>query len=53
MLIEIKAIFPDGTIIIKKIRDTGELPEKKPVEGKKYTVYFEPAEPDPVPEFNR
>lgn len=53
MLIEIKAIFPDGTIVIKKIKDTGEFPEKPLVEGGLYTGYFEPAEADPVPEFNQ
>lgn len=53
MLIEIKAIFPDGTIVIKKIKDTGEFPETPPEEGKEYTVYFEEVTADPVPEFNQ
>lgn len=51
MLIEIKAILPDGTIVIKKISGTGEFPETPPEEGKQYTVYFESTETE-VPEFN-
>lgn len=48
MLIEVKAILPDGTIIVKNL-DGDKMPE----EGKQYTIWFEKVEPDPVPEFNQ
>lgn len=48
MLIEVKAILSDGTIIIKKL-DNQPLPEER----KKYTIWFETIEPDPIPEFNQ
>lgn len=52
MLIQILDINPDGTIVIKKISDSGEFPEQPPIEGKQYTVYFEGVE-NKVPEFNQ
>lgn len=51
MLIQILAIWPDGTIVIKKISDSGEFPEQDPEAGKQYTVYFETVEKE-EPEFN-
>lgn len=52
MLIQILAIWTDGTIVIKKIYDSGEHPEQHPIEGKQYTIYFEGVEKE-EPEFNR
>lgn len=52
MLIVVIAINPDGTIVIKKISDSGEFPEQDPEVLKQYTVYFEGVEKDKVPEFN-
>lgn len=52
MLIQILSINPDGTIVIKKISDSGEFPEQPPEVGKQYTVYFETVEKE-VPEFNQ
>lgn len=51
MLIQILSINPDGTIVIKKISDSGQFPEQDPQPGKQYTVYFETVENE-VPEFN-
>lgn len=52
MLIQILAIWPDGTIVIKKISDSGQFPEQPPEVDKQYTAYFESVENE-VPEFNQ
>lgn len=44
MLIQILSINPDGTIVIKKISDSGEFPEQPPEVDKQYTIYFEGVE---------
>lgn len=48
MLIEVKQILPDGTIIIKQLDK-----EKLPIEGEQYNIFFSSIKPDEVPEFNR
>lgn len=53
MLISIKEILPNGDIVIRPLFQTGEFPEKEPEQGEKYIVYFEKAEGENIPEFNR
>jgi len=52
MLVKVIATLQDGTIVIKKLSDSGEFPESIPIEGEQYTIYFEKVEPDKIPEFN-
>lgn len=53
MKVEIIRTLSDGTIVLKKLSDSGQFPEQIPIEGRQYTVYFEEVIPDPVPEFNQ